>query len=139
DLKHKIIPDLLSFIFAFFALLGMFLFSGGGWWPHVPTGMEFLSGILLALPFALLWLFSKGEWMGLGDAKLALGIGWFLGLPLALSAIVLSFWIGAFVGIMIALFRKGFGMKSEIPFALFMALGTFLAFMFNINLFPISW
>jgi leader peptidase (prepilin peptidase)/N-methyltransferase len=82
--------------------------------------------------------------MGLGDAKLALGIGWFLGLSLALSALVLSFWAGTIVGLTLIVLSKiysmgngGYGMKSEIPFAPYLALGTFLAFIFQLNLFNI--
>jgi leader peptidase (prepilin peptidase)/N-methyltransferase len=73
--------------------------------------------------------------MGLGDAKLALGIGWFLGFSLALSALVLAFWVGAVVGIMLVVFSKKYRMKSEIPFAPYLVLGTFLAFIFELHLF----
>ena len=37
--------------------------------------------------------------MGLGDGKLALGIGWLLGLEHGGSAIMLSFWLGAGVAL----------------------------------------
>jgi leader peptidase (prepilin peptidase)/N-methyltransferase len=130
DLKHKIIPDTLSFVFGILAFLGLF-FS----FNHIPTLLQFFSGPLIALPFALLWLVSSGKWMGLGDAKLALGIGWFLGFSLAISALCLAFWIGAVVGIMLVVFSKKHGMKSEIPFAPYLVLGTFLAFIFSLSLF----
>ncbi len=134
DLRHKIIPDMLAFVFGTLAFFGLFFF-------HVPTVLDFLSGVFIALPFALFWLISAGRWMGLGDAKLALGIGWLLGVSLALSGLALAFWSGAIVGVTLILCRNskmaGRGMKSEIPFAPFLVFGAFLAFIFNLNLFGI--
>ncbi len=134
DLKHKIIPDTLVFIFGLLAFLGMFIF-------FYPNIWNFLSGIFIALPFVLLWLVSGGRWMGLGDGKLALGLGWFLGISRAISAVTLGFWGGAIIGIgliawsKLAKNDKHYGMKTEIPFAVYLALGAFVAFIFNLNLF----
>ncbi|HEV7702062.1 MAG TPA: prepilin peptidase [Candidatus Paceibacterota bacterium] len=133
DFKHKIIPDTLSFTFGLLALLGLFLFPAF----HIPLLSGFLSGLFIALPFYLLWLVSRGAWMGLGDAKLAVGLGWFLGFSVALSALVLAFWIGTIIGLGLIFFKKGYGMKSEIPFAPYLVLGTFIAFIFQLNIFHI--
>ena len=143
DVRHKIIPDTLSFALGALAFLGLFLFSTDSspvFYPHVPTLLEFFSGILIAFPFALFWLISGGRWMGFGDAKLALGIGWLLGLSSALSGLVLAFWSGAVIGVTLVILSKKIkghklGMKSEIPFAPFLVLGAFLAFIFELNLF----
>jgi len=155
DLKHKIIPDSLSFVFGLLAFAGLFFFGGESnhfslfsW--HIPPILELLAGVLIALPFAFFWLVSSGRWMGLGDAKLALGIGWLLGFVNALSGLVLAFWFGAMVGIFLVVLSRldsarlakngrisRIGMKSEIPFAPFLVLGAFLAFIFNLNLFGI--
>ena len=142
DLKHKIIPDMLVFAFGVLAFLGLFFFSGFGisfdnsfFYPHIPTFWQLLSGVFVALPLALLWIVSRGAWIGLGDAKLALGLGWFLGLGRALSGIALSFWVGAIIGVSLIFFKKSYGMKSEIPFAPFLILGAFLAFIFDLHFF----
>lgn len=136
DIKHKIIPDILSLAFGALAFAGLFFFPTFSF--HVPTILEFLSGVFVAFPFAFFWLISSGRWMGLGDAKLALGIGWLLGLPNALSGLVIAFWSGAIVGILlIILSKRKYGMKSEIPFAPYLVLGAFLAFIFGLNLFGI--
>jgi prepilin signal peptidase PulO-like enzyme (type II secretory pathway) len=140
DLKHKIIPDALSFIFGILAFIGLFLFGNSGlannsFYPHMPLIIDFLSGILIALPFYLFWLLSKGTWMGLGDAKLAIGIGWLLGISEALSGLAIAFWVGAVVGIALIVSSKKHGMKSEIPFAPYLVLGAFLAFIFSLHLF----
>ena len=75
--------------------------------------------------------------MGLGDAKLAISLGWLLGLSRALSGVVLSFWIGAIVGISLIIFSRKYGIKSQIPFAPYLALGAFLAFILGLSLFPL--
>lgn len=143
DIRHKIIPD--SFVYAFVSLsLGLLLFK---LWTSDVESLELLAGPILSSPLVLLWLISRGRWMGLGDAKLTLGIGWLLGLSSGFAALVLSFWIGAIVGLGVLLGRyllrirskglflkdKNLTMKSEIPFAPFLALGTFLAFFFNLD------
>ena len=140
DLRHRIIPDLFSFGFAALAFLGLFFYGPGAPYfdPHLPNTLQFFSGIFLALPFALLWFVSGGKWMGLGDAKLALGLGWFLGIPLALSATVLAFWIGALIAISLVIFSPRYGMKSQIPFAPYLVLGALIAFIFNLNFFVLS-
>ena len=138
DFRHKIIPDALSLVFGILAFAGLFFLQANsylGFSPHLPTLLEFLSGPIIAAPLAFFWLVSSGKWMGLGDAKLAIGIGWLLGLSLALSGVVLAFWIGAVVGIMLVIFSKKHKMKSEIPFAPYLILGAFLAFIFELRFF----
>jgi len=138
DFKHKIIPDVLSIILGVMAFIGLFFFSNYLFYPHIPSVLELLSGVMLALPFAFIWFVSKGTWMGLGDAKLALGLGWLLGYSRILSGAVLAFWSGAIIGLILIIFSKKHGIKSEIPFAPFLVLGVLLAFLFELHLFPIG-
>lgn len=143
DLKHKIITDTLVFLFSGLSFVGLL----AGFGPEL-NKLNIFSGIILATPFAFLWLVSKGRWIGLGDAKLALGIGWFLGLVDGVSAIILSFWIGSLFGIGLVLisklsplfFRdKNFTIKSEIPFAPFMILGMILIFLFHWDILSLNY
>ncbi|AKM83820.1 TPA: hypothetical protein DCZ46_00590 [Candidatus Campbellbacteria bacterium] len=135
DIRHKIIPDSMAFLFAGLSLLFMLVTQWGNL-----AWLEVLAGPILATPFAVLWFVSEGRWIGFGDAKLALGMGWFLGLVDGLSAIILSFWIGSVFGIFLILLsklqslsfiNKNFTIKSEIPFAPFLILGTILIFFFH--------
>lgn len=141
DFRHKIIPDALSLILGILAFIGLFFFSANNslgfpvFSPHIPKILEFLSGPIIAAPFALFWLVSSGKWMGLGDAKVAIGLGWLFGLSLAFSGAMLTFWIGAIVGMILVIFSKKYGMKSEIPFAPYLVLGAILAFLFDLRLF----
>jgi len=132
DIKHKIIPDSLSYTFAGVAFLGLFFGSGGAVNSgvslfHIPLLINLLSGPLCAAPFVILWVVSRGAWMGLGDAKLMLGIGWTLGFIAAVSSLVLAFWIGAIVSVlwMFVRFGKVRG-NYEIPFAPYLILGMYI-------------
>src|SRR3989344_4006866 len=62
--------------------------------------------------------------------------GWLLGFSQALSGVVLAFWSGAVIGLVLIAFTKKYGMKSEIPFAPFLVLGATIAFLFELHLFP---
>lgn len=64
--------------------------------------------------------------MGLGDFKLAIFMGLFLGFPDILVALFLAFFTGAIIGLgLIAAGKKG--LKSEVPFGPFLVAGTFAA------------
>ncbi|MCF7834095.1 MAG: prepilin peptidase [Candidatus Pacebacteria bacterium] len=140
DLRHKIIPDTFSLFFGVIAFIGLFLFNGPIFDLHIPTLVDVLSGFMFSVPFALIWFFSKGKWMGLGDAKLALGIGWLLGPDLTLSALMIAFWTGALFGLSMLFFdsKNMKGMKTEVPFGPFMAFGATVAFLLQISFFPFS-
>lgn len=152
DLKHKIIPDLFSYAFAGVTFIAMFVRidpSAFSLYLTTPELSHLFAGIILAFPFYFLWLVSRGRWMGLGDAKLALGIGWFLGLAKGGTAIIYGFWIGAVVSILLILVQKiytwklhkqgssSITMKSEIPFAPFLIAGLLIVYFFGYNMFSV--
>jgi len=139
DLRHKIIPDLLVFSFAFISLIWLVANIGFADLFQSPHFLDLFAGPILALPFFLMWLLSKGRWIGLGDAKLALGMGWFLGLIPGVSAVILGFWIGAVISLSLLfvqrlnLIGKNLTIKSEIPFAPFLILGLLAVFFFGFD------
>jgi prepilin signal peptidase PulO-like enzyme (type II secretory pathway) len=136
DIKHKIIPD--SFAYACAGLSLASLCVGGSSWLHVPSVEMLLAGPVLALPFALLWLVSRGDWMGLGDAKLTLSIGWLLGVSAGINALVLAFWIAAALSIiwLMATHTK-IKPKIEIPFGPYIVIGFYLVLLFHIQVIDI--
>jgi len=137
DFKHKIIPD--SFVIAFGILALANLFIGGSSWFHIPSFEALIAGPLLAVPFALLWVVSRGVWMGLGDAKLVIGIGWLLGINAGINGIILAFWIGAVMSILwLMVTRKSFKPKIEIPFGPYLILGMYLVLIFGIQVIDIG-
>lgn len=127
DLRHQIIPD--PFVFAFIGLAAASAWLSGAFPNHL------LGGLGLALFFWLLWLGSRGRWMGFGDGKLALGVGLLVGPAAGLSAILLAFWLGALVGVGLLFLsrRKSYTMKSELPFAPFIIIGLWLVIFFHLN------
>lgn len=137
DIKHKIIPDQFVYTFILATLIGLCV--GGTSWLHVPGISAFLAGPILALPFALMWVISKGTWMGLGDAKLVLGIGWLLGISAGVNAIILSFWIAAVISViwLFATYKK-FKPRTEIPFGPYLILGMYIVLLFQIQVIDIS-
>ncbi len=134
DLRHLIIPNKIVWLFNILALV--FLLVTSYWLPVTNFLNYFFSGLLFFTFFALLWLVSNGKWMGFGDAKLALGIGWFLGPIKVFSAFLFSFWLGAIFSIFLMIFRGNkYSIKSKIPFGPFLAIGALIALFVDINFF----
>lgn len=137
DIKHKVIPDALSYTFAIVAFIKLFISPDLSF--IIPPTLHLLAGPILALPFAMMSILSKGRLMGLGDAKLMLGIGWVLGISAGISAIALAFWIGAIVSVgwMYIKFGK---IKSgyEIPFGPYLIIGMYLVLLGGIRVIDIS-
>jgi prepilin signal peptidase PulO-like enzyme (type II secretory pathway) len=135
DMRHTIIPD--PFVYAA-ALLGfgahIVSFGTFGIVPYL------LLSVLVAAPLFLIWLVSRGRAMGLGDAKLMFAVALFVGPSAGVAAFLLSFWIGAAVGVAILLTeaarggRKRVTMKSEIPFGPFIALCAALVYFLHVSL-----
>ena len=141
DIRHKIIPNVLVYFFIALSFAGIFIIHDS-----LFLIQNFVAGPLLALPFIALWFASGGKWVGLGDAKLALGMGWLLGLSLGFAALILAVWTGAVAGLFLIVLSQGvsgirrlfpglkrFTIKSEIPFAPFLILGTLFAFLLDIS------
>lgn len=123
DLEHQIIPDSLSYTlivsgFFFSAIKGNLTGSVVG--AGVGAGLFLL---ILCLSFFL--LHQAG--MGIGDIKMAAGIGAFLGWEMALLSYFLSFLIGALLaGALLLLSLKK--MKDKVPFGPFLVAGALISF-----------
>lgn len=126
DLKHKILPSSILYSLVLISLLYTLTLYGLG-----ERGLlDIATGFILSLPIFLLWLFSKGKWIGFADGVLFLGVGFLLGFALGVNAFLFSFWFGAFIAIILTyLLPKKFGFGSEIPFGPFIILAA-LFFLF---------
>ena len=148
DFKHKIIPEGVVYLFILFSFLPI-LFDINELIFRIPNIYDIISGPIVAFPLFFLWFISRGKWIGLGDSKLSLGVGFLLGVSGGLSALTLAFWFGAVFsfGLIflnkilnkkeLSLGGKQITMKSEIPFAPFIIIGFVTVFFTELNLFPI--
>ncbi len=135
DLRHKIIPNNLVYPLIAITFLGLFFSDYGMFHFHPATLAAIIAGPAVALPLFILWAVSKGEWLGFGDVKLAIAIGLLLGMSRGFAALILGFWFGAIIGIIILLIKGSQGSrKMQIPFAPFLVLGTLVAFFYNIGI-----
>jgi prepilin signal peptidase PulO-like enzyme (type II secretory pathway) len=139
DIRHTIIPERLVWLMAAFAFIGSFIFLGDALVLRLPPVFDVARGVILAAPFALLWYFSGGRLMGLGDAKLVIGLAYLVSLSQGIAALILSFWIGAVVSLLLmAILKARYSMKSEIPFGPFLVFGFFVVYLTGITLFDIA-
>lgn len=153
DLRHQIIPDGLVALFAILGALKLFAEIGITNALHFPNLWTLLAGPMLFLPFWALWFVSRGRWIGLGDGKLAWGIGWFLGASFGATAIILGFWIGAGFALIAMAFQKltssghistlvprwrRLTMQSAIPFGPLLILAVFIVYFTRVNFFDLS-
>ncbi len=130
DLRHLIIPFPFAEILAVLTFVTLFISEG---FFTIPSYEALLAGPVTALPLFLIALFSRGRWMGFGDWKLMLGLGWLVGFENGIGALLFSFWIGALVSVSLLIVRfrrKGrrLTMRSEVPMAPFLVAGALLAY-----------
>lgn len=147
DLYHMVIPNffvglLIAIAFSLTVLNYLVL-------PDWQTILwQLAAGLLSYGFFASLWFFSKGRWIGYGDAKLAFPLGYMVGLLGAFSMVVLSFWIGTIISLSLIGYtwlkqKRGqstlrfstqpLTMKSEVPFAPFLIIAFFLVYLFGVD------
>ena len=149
DLKHFIIPNSFLLVLFFLSSLLFFDFSA-------PLSSKLLAlsslnlfyGVILTLPFLLLFLISRGKWLGFGDVKYILVLGFWLGIVQGLSAVILAFWIGAVFSLIaisvnrlkirLPIFGNNLTIKSEIPFGPFLSVGAIISFCLNLDLFHLN-
>lgn len=137
DYLHKIIPD--PFVVAL-VVIGFLQISIQVFYYGEPMSLflnTLINGLVLFIPFFILWSVSNGRWIGLGDGKLAFAIGIILPLSSAVSAIILSFWVGALAGLIYMYSNKLKGnteISHAIPFGPFMVLGTIIVLFYPLDL-----
>src|SRR3989344_3281787 len=104
DFEFQIIPDSLVFFMFLLTFFMVILFRREEIWELV-----FVS-FAASNFFLILNLITKGRGMGLGDVKLALAGGLFLGFPLTILWVFIGFILGAVVGVfLIFLGKAAFG------------------------------
>jgi prepilin signal peptidase PulO-like enzyme (type II secretory pathway) len=124
DLKHYIIPDKVLLPAICIALFYRLFLS----FALIPNYL--LAAVVASGLFFLVFLFTSGKGMGLGDVKLAILMGLLLGFYNVLVALFLAFFFGAIIGIIMMIWQRK-SLKSEIPFGPFLITGTFVAMFYG--------
>ena len=134
DFEHEIIPDSMwisIFIGGIFIVLDSVIKG--------EFSKEFIVSKIIGLFtvsgfFFLIGVVSQGRWMGGGDVKLMAAAGFVLGW----KAVVVSMFIGAFVGVLFAIARKLFAKKQmlgTISFGPFLSIGVAVSAFFGDSVF----
>lgn len=103
DFKYQLIPDEVDVLIIICGIINLVL-NISNWWDYllgaVIGGAIFYSLNLIAL------LILKKEGMGLGDVKLMAALGFLFGIKNILVITLVSFFIGAVIGIIVLIVKK---------------------------------
>ncbi len=146
DLYHFIIPDKLTIILTSLVLVQ---FAYEYWLLNLDLTFilnSFYTAAAGSLFFFILWWYSKGMWLGFGDVKLAFPLGLLVGPAYVFSFVVLAFWIGAGISLLILAYQKynrgkarlhlsgkALTMKSAVPFAPFLIASSLVILFTHLN------
>lgn len=123
DLRASVIPDRLTVPAMIVAIIG-------GLSLGIHPASILLGGFLLGGFFALQYLLSRGRWVGGGDIRLGMVMGFLLGPVYGVLALFIAYVLGAFVGIfLISTKRKD--IHSHVPFGTFLVVATFVVMLWG--------
>ena len=124
DILFLTIPDKLIIPAAVLAAVSGIFFQMAGPFNLLITGLT-AAGI-----FGIMFLASRGRWLGLGDIKMVMLIGFLFGFPTAFWIILLSIWLAAFWGIGLV-FLKRATMKTALPLGAFLSATAIIFIIFQ--------
>jgi len=135
DIDHKIIPDglvlagiaggFLLFIYNIFFPVDIFI--SRAWWNPL-VGAVTGSGFLFAAALAGSIIYKSDEALGMGDVKIFIPIGMFLGWRVCIVALILAILAGGIYSIAVLVLRIK-KKKDIIPFGPFIVIAAFTALM----------
>src|SRR5688572_5124830 len=153
DAEHMILPNVITypfFVFAFavrivYPIAFGTVFSDMTYSPLAsmsayPAWAVSLAGAILGAIagggslwlVGFVWKKLRGvEAMGLGDVKMMAGVGALLGWRLGLLSIFLAAFAGALIGIIVIMRQKDKNFQAQIPFGIFLGIGSIVAFLFG--------
>lgn len=124
DLRWFLLPDRVVFPLIGLAVLFVALQAANNDSPFKVIGGAALGVLLLAGIFFGLHYFSKGQWIGFGDVKLAIALGLLAGTGInSMMLLLFASVIGVVVGLP-GLFQHKLAMTSKIPFGPFLLLAA---------------
>lgn len=124
DFEHLILPDRITLPGIALGVAAQLVVPWVGLWGAL-LGAALGAGVLLAA-YGLWWLVRREEGLGLGDVKMLAMVGAFLGWQGVLVTLFVGAATGAVFGLALVVLGRG-GMRSKIPFGVFLALGALVA------------
>jgi len=124
DLRHKQISSPLIEILVFVNLLALLASPSPTLFIHLATATS------AAVFLLILFLVTRGHGLGWADIPLSFALGLLLGYPFIIFAVLLAFLTGAVVGLILILMNQA-GLKTAVPFAPFLILGTIITLIFS--------
>lgn len=124
DLKTQMTPEAFVWAALIISALGGWYFGDFGFLNMLYGGL--IGGGILAF----LVLVSKEKWMGSGDIKIGLILGFLTGFPVAIFGVFAAFLLGSIAGL-IYMKVTNKTMKDTLPFAPFLILSTFISILFG--------
>ena len=127
DIISRRLPNVLT---SALFVLSAIIISISGIVDHASSRVisSFIDSLVLSISFLIVSFATRGG-MGMGDVKLSAGIGLiagFYGTQTLFLSTLLSFTLGALVGVALLLLRKG-NLKTTLPFGPFMIIGQLVA------------
>ena len=126
DLDQRLLPDVITYPIAAYALLGFV--TGIGPIVRAPGDLLVAAIAAVAVP-ALLFLlsvpFGAGA-IGIGDLKLLLGVGLLVGAERLIATVIVGA-VAAAVGILVLLAFRRISLKSYVPYGPFLIIGAIWA------------
>jgi leader peptidase (prepilin peptidase)/N-methyltransferase len=125
DLRYGIIPDKILLPTIVVSLLYQLFINPSSFIINLFCGIgAFLFFITVSVIFSAL---TKKDAMGGGDIKLAFLLGLILGFPNIIVSLYLAFLTGAFVGIILIIWKKKSFRGATLPFGPFLILGAVIS------------
>jgi leader peptidase (prepilin peptidase)/N-methyltransferase len=123
DYRASIIPDRVTIPAILVAIILNL-------WLGMDAGMMLLGGLIIGGFFAVQYLLSNGRWVGGGDVRMGMLMGFLLGPVLGVVGLFLSYILGAIIGIFLLVVKRR-ELDSHVPFGTFLALSTFICMLFG--------
>ncbi len=134
DRAHTYIPIAFLYVYGFLTAIMLALN-----YAENKTVVTLLAPAIVALPFLLIWLATKGRGLGFGDVLLFLGVGAFFGVYQGFAVLLISIWTGALYGLYMKYLGSGKGKSGiAIPFVPFIVLAFILVLFTDIDVFSIA-
>lgn len=119
-----------SYILDRFSIPAMIIALGCNALLGAPMVSILLGGLMIGGFFAFQFLISKGAWIGGGDIRMGLLMGFYLGISQGLLALFIAYVLGSIVGVILILSRKR-KLDSQVPFGTFLSAATLVALLFG--------